>query len=262
MGYINDNMGYRGDVLSNRSVVKKFNYALIEPDGLCKNTIPGFESCEMSVLSTPLIGASFVDYIMKVKADGKNLQGFGGDGVETFIYILEGELTVNTSEGVKELTTGGYVFTPADEKLYFENKSGADTKAFLYKRRYVPIEGHKAHLVVGNVSELEFWDYEGMKEVQVTDFLPAATDLGFDMNFHILAFAPGASHGYLETHLAEHGALITEGMGMYNLDNEWMPVKKGDYIYMSAYSLQGAYGVGDKPLTYIYSKDCNRDVEI
>ncbi|MDO5650065.1 MAG: (S)-ureidoglycine aminohydrolase, partial [Gallicola sp.] len=251
MGYLNNNIGYRKDILSNRSVVKKNNYALLEPDGLCKNTIPGFENCEISVLSTPLIGASFVDYIMTVKSGGKNLLGFGGDGVETFIYVLEGELTVNTSEGEKHLTTGGFVFTPADEKLYFENKSGADTRTFLYKRRYVPVEGHSAHLVVGNVSELTFVDYEGMKEVQFTDFLPAASDLGFDMNFHILSFQPGASHGYLETHLAEHGALITEGKGMYNLDNDWMPVKEGDYIYMSAYSLQGAYAVGDKPLTYI-----------
>ena len=26
------------------------------------------------------------------------------------------------------------------------------------------------------------------------------------MNMHILSFAPGASHGYIETHVQEHGA--------------------------------------------------------
>ncbi len=262
MGYLNNQLGYRDDILETRSIVKKNNYALLVPDGLVKNVIPGFENCDITILSTPLIGASFVDYLLHIHSGGKHEKGFGGDGIETFIYVLEGELVVNTSEGEKTLTDGGFVFTPCDEKLYFENKSSETTKAFLYKRWYVPIEGHKAHLVVGNSADLEYEDYEGMKEVQFTNFLPATTNLGFDMNFHILSFQPGASHGYIETHLAEHGALITEGMGMYNLDNEWMPVKEGDYIYMSAFSLQGAYAVGDKPLTYIYSKDCNRDAEI
>ena len=48
-----------------------------------------------------------------------------------------------------------------------------------------------------------------------------------------------------------------------NLDNNWIPVKKGDYIFMGAYSLQAGYGVGrGEAFSYIYSKDCNRDVEI
>ncbi|MGK7460504.1 (S)-ureidoglycine aminohydrolase, partial [Salmonella enterica] len=51
--------------------------------------------------------------------------------------------------------------------------------------------------------------------------------------------------------------------GVYNLDNNWVPVKKGDYIFMGAYSLQAGYGVGrGEAFSYIYSKDCNRDVMI
>lgn len=42
MSYLNQVTGYRGDLLLNRSVVKKGMYALLEPDGLVKNTIPGF----------------------------------------------------------------------------------------------------------------------------------------------------------------------------------------------------------------------------
>ncbi len=36
---------------------------------------------------------------------------------------------------------------------------------------------------------------------------------------------------------------ILSGQGVYNLDNNWI-VKKGDYIFMGAYSLQAGYGVG------------------
>lgn len=262
MGYLNNRLGYRGDILENRSVVKKNNYALLDPDGLVQTTIPGFDQCEITVLACPQIGASFVDYLLHVRPGGSHRQGFGGDGIETFLYVIEGELKLTTTEGEKHLTSGGFVYTPADQKLYFENISQQGTRCFLYKRRYRPIEGHRAHLVVGNERDLTSEAYEGMKEVQFTNFLPAAENLGFDMNFHTLAFEPGASHGYIETHLPEHGALILEGMGMYNLDNEWMPVNKGDYLFMSAFSLQGAYAVGDKPLVYVYSKDCNRDIDL
>ena len=48
---------------------------------------------------------------------------------------------------------------------------------------------------------------------------------------------------------------------MYNLDNEWIPVKKGDYLFMGAYCPQASYAVGrGEDFAYIYSKDCNRDV--
>ncbi len=51
-----------------------------------------------------------------------------------------------------------------------------------------------------------------------------------------------ASHGYIETHVREHGAYILSAV-FYNLDNNWVP--QYDYIFMGAYSLQQAgYGVG------------------
>lgn len=145
--------------------------------------------------------------------------------------------------------------------MFLANAQEEDTEFFLYKKRYQPLEGYSAHKVVGNVNEMEPIEYEGMKDVLLWDFLPK--DLGFDMNFHILSFEPGASHGYIETHYQEHGAYLLSGKGMYNLDNDWLPVEKGDYIFMSAYVHQAAYAVGRKePLKYVYSKDCNRDPEI
>lgn len=62
MGYLNNVTGYRDDLLANRAIVKHGNYALLTPDGLVKNIIPGFENCDVTILSTPKLGASFVDY--------------------------------------------------------------------------------------------------------------------------------------------------------------------------------------------------------
>lgn len=67
----------------------------------------------------------------------------------------------------------------------------------------------------------------------------------FNVNFHILSFDPPASHPFIETHVQEHGAYLLLGEGMYNLDNEWIPVKKADYIFMGPYVQQAAYVKGE-----------------
>lgn len=262
MGYLNNNTGYIRDLLSSRAVIKRNNYAIIPPDGLVKNVIPGFENCDITILATPKLGATFVDYLVNMLDGGKNLQGFGDPGVQTLVYVIDGKVKAAAGDQKFELTTGGYLYCPPDVKLYLENDNGGKTsQLFLYKKKYIPIAGHAPHIVSGNASQLEAVHYEGMSDVIVKDFLPK--DIGFDMNFHILSFKPGACHGYIETHVQEHGAYMLSGEGMYNLDNDWVPVKKGDYIFMAAYALQACYAVGrDEEFSYVYSKDCNRDVEL
>ncbi|MDT8621981.1 (S)-ureidoglycine aminohydrolase [Klebsiella grimontii] len=260
MGYLNNVVGYRDDLLASRSIVRHGNYALLTPDGLVKNIIPGFTNCDVTILSTPKLGATFVDYLVTLHENGGNPGGFGGEGIETFLYVIEGEITAGAQGKSFPLTKGGYIYCPPGEKLTFINNRSGDSQLFLYKRRYIAVENHAPYLVTGNVSQLERIHYEGMEDVILIDFLPK--ELGFDMNMHILSFEPGASHGYIETHVQEHGAYILSGQGVYNLDNNWVPVKKGDYIFMGAYSLQAGYGVGREAFSYIYSKDCHRDVEI
>ena len=59
-----------------------------------------------------------------------------------------------------------------------------------------------------------------------------------------------------------YGMYILSGEGMYLLDETWMGIKKDDFVWFGAYCPQCSYGVGREPFAYIYSKDCNRDVEI
>ncbi|MGO3196867.1 (S)-ureidoglycine aminohydrolase [Vagococcus salmoninarum] len=261
MGYKTNELGYPKDILASRAVIERGNFAVIPPQGLVKNTLPNFENCEMTIMATPKLGATFVDYLCRVLPGGGNQKGFGGEGIETFIYVLTGELTVTVGEEQFELTEGGYVYCPPTESLIFENKSKEETETFLYKKKYQAVTGYQPYTVVGNSADVQGEAYEGVTDVAFKNLLP--TDLNFDMNFHILSFATGGSHGYIETHYQEHGALLLSGEGMYNLDNHWLPVKAGDYIFMGAYNLQACYSVGrNAPLSYLYSKDCNRDVEL
>ncbi len=261
MGYLNNQMGYPKDILSSRSFVKYGNCALLDPNGMVNNIVPGFENCNMTIMGSPKMGATFVDYLVTMQDGGKNVQGFGGGDIETFVYVIDGKIKASADKDAHTLEQGGYLYCPAGVKMYLENINGGKTsKLFLYKRRYIPLAGHSARVIAGNIKDVEKVHYEGMSNVLFQSMLPA--ELGFDMNMHILTFKMGGSHGYIETHVQEHGALVLSGKGMYNLDNEWLPVKEGDYIFMGAYSLQVAYAVGEEDFSYIYSKDCHRDVEL
>ena len=251
-------MGYRTDLLSSRSIVKHGAYALITPEGLVKNVLPHFEGVAASIVASPKMGASFVEYLIDFAPEGGNRRGFGGDGIETFVYVLNGRLDVTIGAQAFALEDEGYVFCPPDQSMIMTNHSQAHTKVILYKQRYIPADGvGQPWIVSDHVKNLPVNLYDEMTDVTLIDLLPK--DLEFDMNFHILSFLPGASHPYIETHVQEHGAYLTSGEGMYNLNNEWISVKKHDFIWMGPFVHQATYAVGREHLTYIYSKDCNRD---
>ena len=262
MSYLNHNQGYREGLLETRSVIKKDHYAVITPDGLVHNVVPGFEDCDVTILGSPRLGARFVDYLVTVKNQGGNKTGFAGDGIQSFVYVEYGKINAFADGKKYELAKGGFLYVPPHLQLTLDNHNkGEDSRLFLHKKRYQPLKGHTPEIVAGNVNNIKQEAYEGMKEVLIQDLLPK--EIAYDMNIHILSFEPGASHGYIETHVQEHGAYILSGRGVYNLDNEWMPVDKGDYIFMGAYTPQATYAIGlDEPFSYIYSKDANRDINL
>ena len=103
MSYLNGQTGYREDLLNTRSVVKMGSYAVIEPDGIVKNAIPGYENCDVTILGSPAMGATFADYLITVHENGGN-PAFGGEGLESFIYVIEGSITVKNADEEATLT--------------------------------------------------------------------------------------------------------------------------------------------------------------
>ena len=97
MSYLNNQIGYRDALLETRSVIKKDNYTILEVDGLVKNMIPGYVNCDVTILGTPEMGASFADYLVTAHEGGKN-DSIGGNGIETFLYVMEGEVTVKNAD--------------------------------------------------------------------------------------------------------------------------------------------------------------------
>lgn len=255
--------GYPQDLLSNRSVVKA-DFAIITPQGRVINTVPGIVDAKMTILCSPKIGAGFVQLIGTLGATAHTDYPYGAkEHEEAFIYVLDGEveLEVDVAGEKRVLSQGGYAYSAPGKGIGFKNVNGKEGRILLYKQRYIPHpKGLMPWSVFGNINEVAFRDYDGMVNVHVKDFLPV--EEAFDMNMHILSFDPGASHNICETHVQEHGAYIYEGEGMYLLDDTWYTTKKEDFLWMGAFSVQAGYGIGRGPFSYIYSKDCNRDVEI
>lgn len=253
-------MSYPENILSTRVVVKPGKYAVLPEDALVNNVIPSIKNCRVSIVASPKMGASFVEYIITAQPGGYSTKHLANeDGIESFLYCIEGDIECGVGLDTYNLTSGGYIFAPSDTGIKF--KCEKEAKILFYKQRYIPLAGgEKPYICVGNVNEMEYQEYEGMKNVFIKDLLPK--DLAFDMNMHILSFNPGGCHSFIETHVQEHGAYILSGEGMYYMEDKWMPIKKNDFMWFGPYVAQGCYGIGREPFAYIYSKDCNRDVEL
>lgn len=256
--------GYPQGLLKNRSVVKHGNFAVITPEGRVINVIPGIEDCKMTILATPKMGASFIQLIGTLGPNAKTTLAYGKEPhEESFIYLLDGtaELKVTVGTESKVLKQGGYVYAPPGVGISFENANHKEGRILLYKQRYVSHSaGLEPYVVFGNTNDIPWADYDGMANVHIKDLLPVKQN--FDMNMHILSFDPGASHNIIETHVQEHGAYVYSGQGCYLLDEDWYLIQSEDFIWFGPYCKQASYGVGREPFTYIYSKDCHRDVEI
>ncbi len=252
-------MSYPEGLLSTRAVVRPGLWAVIPKDGLVNNVIPGIENCRVSIAASPKMGASFAEYVVEAAPGGGTQSRWPTEaGAECFLYVIHGEVTASVGGDTRLIRGGGYVFSPVGEGLSFKNEGASPAKMLLYKQVYAPLEGQAALPVWGDVNEIPFRVYDDMENVFIKDLLP--TDLGFDMNMHILSFRPGGCHPIVETHVQEHGAYILCGEGMYFMDDRWMGIQKDDFMWFGPYVPQCAYGVGREPFTYIYSKDCNRDV--
>ena len=127
-------MGYPKDLLSSRSIIKPGQYALIAPEGLVNNVIPGFENCRISILGSPKLGASFVDYIITMHEGGKNSKGYcGEEDVQCFVYVLSGKVKAKADDQEFVLEESGYLYCPPGVKMYLENMESGDS-------RYIPLQ--------------------------------------------------------------------------------------------------------------------------
>ena len=84
------------------------------------------------------------------------------------------------------------------------------------------------------------------------------TDVRHDMHVNIVTFEPGGVIPFPETHVMEHGLYVLEGKAVYLLNQDWVEVEAGDFMWLRAFCPQACYAGGPGRFRYLLYKDVNR----
>jgi (S)-ureidoglycine aminohydrolase len=83
-------------------------------------------------------------------------------------------------------------------------------------------------------------------------------DVRHDMHVNIVTFEPGGAIPFPETHVMEHGLYVLEGKAVYLLNEDWVEVEAGDFMWLRAFCPQACYAGGPGRFRYLLYKDVNR----
>lgn len=238
---------------STRTNVER-RHAFIAPDGHVQAPLAGWEKTMGIILVSPRMGAKFSMYYALMEAGATS--GLPLAGVQRFVWVQEGTATLTAAEQSYDLRHESFAYCPADLDHQIETSEGC--KLVIFEKRFAKLEGYdQPELIVGHASEVESNAFMGDEGAQLQLFLPDHP--GYDMGVNLFTFAPGTPLPFVETHIMEHGMLMTKGGGVYRLDNNWYPMQAGDALWMGPYCPQWFGALGKPESQYLYYKDVYRD---
>ncbi|WP_445158341.1 bifunctional allantoicase/(S)-ureidoglycine aminohydrolase [Halomonas sp. E14] len=250
-------------LLSDRAVFTEA-YAFI-PKGVMRDIVtsnlPFWEQTRLWVLARPLSGfaETFSQYIMEVGPGGGSEKPELDPGAEGVLFVVEGEMTLTIAGERHEMVPGGYAFLPPGCHWQLRNESKAPVRFHWVRKAYEFVEGIEvppAFVVNENdIAPNEMPETDG--RWATTRFVDPA-DVRHDMHVNIVTFQPGAVIPFDETHVMEHGLYVLEGKAVYHLNQDWVEVEAGDFMWLRAFCPQACYAGGPGPFRYLLYKDVNR----
>jgi (S)-ureidoglycine aminohydrolase len=235
-----------------RSVVKR-NHAIIASDGYINSNVPGWTNCTVNVIINEAMGAKFSQIITTLKSDGE-IKG-ETNASQIFFYVVKGKCHAAIGGSQNVLTQGHYVYVPVGTGYKFTSMEEG-TQLLSFHKVYEALAGYPKPGVIFGKSESDGDTYLGDSALRLQVLLP--DNFSFDMAVNIFTYDPGGHLPFVETHIMEHGLLYLQGQGVYMLDHQWYPIKKGDSIWMAPYCQQWFTAMGKEPAVYIYYKNVNR----
>ena len=233
-------------------------YALLPLEGYPLSRLPHWKDAEVRILTSPAMGAGFVQYLVDLKPGGGTRHE--PDGVaEVFLYVLSGEADLILNGGRNALVEGSFALIPHTSS--FQLTATADCRMLMLRKAFEVVKGLGfPRQLVGNQADVPAEVWMGIEGARLQTLVPDEPQ--YDMAMNIFTFEPGYSLPVVETHVMEHGLLFLQGKGLYYLDEEWMEVEAGDFIWMGPYVPQSFYATGPVASKYIYYKNVNRDIEL
>jgi (S)-ureidoglycine aminohydrolase len=225
------------------------------------SNLPFWDATRLWMIARPLSGfaETFSQYIVEVQPGGGSDKPELDEGAEGVVFVVSGGLRLTLDDEAHELTEGGYAFIPPGQSWTLRN-GGAQTATFHWIRKaYQFVEGVELPTAFvtneKDVVGLEMPDTDGAWTTQ--RFVDPA-DVRHDMHVNIVNFQPGGAIPFPETHVMEHGLYVLEGKAVYLLNNDWVEVQEGDFMWLRAFCPQACYAGGPGRFRYLLYKDVNR----
>ncbi len=239
-------------------------YAVI-PRGVMTDIVtsllPYWTKTRAWILARPLTGfaETFSQYIVEVEPGGGSDRPETEAGAEAALFVTAGALEVTLAGEVHVLTMGGFAYLPPGSDWQVRN-GGTESAVFHWiRKRFEPVDGLALPDPV--FAQDQTLEPVGMPDTDgrwaTTRFIDPS-DVRYDMHVNIVTFAPGASIPFAETHVMEHGLYVLQGKGVYRLNQDWVEVEAGDFMWLRAFCPQACYAGGPEPFRYLLYKDVNR----
>ena len=254
-------------LLTDRAVFTEA-YAVI-PRGTMQDIVtsclPFWEKTRLWVLSRPLSGfaETFSQYIMEVQPGGGSDRPETDEEAEGVLFVVDGSVTL-TIEGARHvLEEGGFAYLPSGCEWTLWNQGDAATRFHWVRKAYEGVSGlDKPEPFVTNEKEVAPNPMPGTEGKWATTRFVDPQDLRHDMHVTIVTLEPGAVIPFAETHVMEHGLYVLEGKAVYRLNQDWVEVEAGDYMWLRAFCPQACYAGGPGKFRYLLYKDVNRHMKL
>lgn len=229
------------------------------------SSLPGWTHTRLWLIARPMSGFSetFSQYVMEVQPGGGSDTPDLDTGVEHVLFVTDGLLTLTIDGQGHDLDAGGYAFIPAGARwtLLAEGKSPA--RFHWIRKLYEPAPGLPApKAFVTSDKDLHPVAMPDTNSAWATTRFADPSDLSHDMHVNIVTFQPGGTIPFEETHVMEHGLYVLEGKAVYKLNQDWVEVEAGDFMWLRAYCPQACYAAGPRPFRYLLYKDVNRHAKL
>ncbi|PLW78814.1 bifunctional allantoicase/(S)-ureidoglycine aminohydrolase [Cohaesibacter celericrescens] len=250
-------------LLTDRAVFTN-SYAVI-PKGTMRDIVcshlPFWDGMRMWVLARPLSGfaESFSHYIVELEAGGGSDRPETDKKAEGALFVVSGEICL-TIEGTSHIMSGGgFAYLPPNCDWTIRNDSKGLATFHWFRKTYEAVDGldMPPAFVTREQDETPIAMPNTDGKWATTRFVDPL-DMRHDMHITVVTFEPGAVIPFLETHVMEHGLYVLEGKAAYRLNQDWVEVEAGDYMWLRAFCPQACYAGGPGKFRYLLYKDVNR----
>ncbi len=227
--------------------------------------LPSWEGTRLWVLARPLSGfaETFSQYIVEVSPGGGSDDPETDPAAEAVLFVMRGSLLLTVDGDDHQLDPGGYAFLPPG-CAWTAHQRGPDPVTFHWVRKsYERVDGiEPPEAFVTNERDVEPVEMPDTDGVWTTTRFVDPADLRHDMHVNVVNLQPGGAIPFPETHVMEHGIYILEGKAVYLLNQDWVEVEEGDFLWLRAFCPQACYAGGPSRFRYLLYKDVNRHVRL